>query len=78
METNVREKYIYQVSKIVESFSEPYIGKQTDYWRQRLLQVAGIHADGDKKNNPYFNDLLPERFGCSREYDLAKLREKPI
>jgi D-citramalate synthase len=22
-----------------------------------------IHADGDNKNNLYFNDLLPERFG---------------
>jgi D-citramalate synthase len=27
------------------------------------LQTAGIHADGDNKNNLYFNDLLPERFG---------------
>jgi hypothetical protein len=27
-----------------------------------LYKTAGIHADGDNKNNLYFNDLLPERF----------------
>jgi D-citramalate synthase len=27
-----------------------------------FTQTAGIHADGDNKNNLYFNDLLPERF----------------
>jgi D-citramalate synthase len=27
-----------------------------------ITQTAGIHADGDNKNNLYFNDLLPERF----------------
>src|SRR5690606_14620334 len=35
-----------------------------------------IHADGDKKNNLYFNDLLPERFGRSREYALGKTSGK--
>jgi len=77
METNVREKYIYQVSKIVESFSgirisanKPIIGDNV------FTQVAGIHADGDKKNNLYFNDLLPERFGRSREYALGKTSGK--
>jgi hypothetical protein len=27
------------------------------------------------KNNLYFNDLLPERFGRKRQYALGKLRE---
>jgi D-citramalate synthase len=34
--------------------------------------VAGVHADGDKKKNLYFNDLMPERFGRFREYALGK------
>jgi D-citramalate synthase len=37
-----------------------------------FLQTAGIHADGDNKNNLYFNDLLPERFGRKRKYALGK------
>lgn len=34
--------------------------------------MAGVHADGDNKNNLYCNDLLPERFGRKREYALGK------
>ncbi len=41
-----------------------------------FTQTAGIHADGDKKNNLYFNDLLPERFGRTREYALGKTSGK--
>lgn len=37
-----------------------------------FTQVAGVHADGDSKNNLYFNDLQPERFGRVREYALGK------
>jgi D-citramalate synthase len=37
-----------------------------------LHKTAGIHADGDNKNNLYFNDLLPERFGRKRQYTLEK------
>jgi len=77
MKTNVREKSIYHVSKIVESYSgiripanKPVIGDNV------FTQVAGVHADGDKKNNLYFNDLLPERFGRSREYALGKTSGK--
>jgi D-citramalate synthase len=33
---------------------------------------------GTIKNNLYFNDLLPERFGRKRQYALAKLPAKPI
>ena len=39
-------------------------------------QCAGIHADGDSKNNLYFNELLPERFGRVREYALGKTSGK--
>ena len=35
-------------------------------------EVAGVHADGDNKDNLYCNDLQPERFGRKREYALGK------
>ena len=41
-----------------------------------FTQVAGVHADGDNKNNLYCNDLLPERFGRVREYALGKTSGK--
>ena len=67
LQTNVKENNVYHVSKVVESYSgiripnnKPVIGDNV------FTQVAGIHADGDKKNNLYFNDLMPERFGRTR------------
>ncbi|MFA6750706.1 MAG: alpha-isopropylmalate synthase regulatory domain-containing protein [Fermentimonas sp.] len=73
MKTNVDESKLYNVSKVVESYSgvripnnKPLIGDNV------FTQVAGVHADGDKKKNLYFNDLLPERFGRYREYALGK------
>ena len=38
--------------------------------------TTGIHADGDKKNNLYYNDLMPERFGRQRKYALGKTSGK--
>ena len=74
MTTGVDEKQIYKVSHIVESFSgvvvaqnEPIIGENV------FTQTAGVHADGDRKNELYYNNLLPERFGRKREYALGKL-----
>lgn len=74
---NVNEKKLYVVSKIVESFSgvripsnKPLIGENV------FTQTSGIHADGDQKNNLYFNDLLPERFGRKRQYALGKMSGK--
>lgn len=76
-ETNIREEKLTSVSKIVESYSgiripanKPVIGDNV------FTQCAGIHADGDAKNNLYFNDLLPERFGRTREYALGKTSGK--
>ncbi len=73
----VVEKSLYQVSKIVETFSglripdnKPVVGDNV------FTQTAGIHADGDKKNNLYFNALLPERFGRKRSYALGKMSGK--
>lgn len=50
--------------------NKPIVGENV------FTQCAGIHADGDNKNNLYFNDLLPERFGRVREYALGKMSGK--
>jgi D-citramalate synthase len=75
--TSVEEKSLYTASKLVETFSgfripdnKPVVGENV------FTQTAGIHADGDKKNNLYFNDLLPERFGRERKYALGKTSGK--
>jgi D-citramalate synthase len=77
VQMGVVEKSLYQVSKIVETFSglripdnKPVVGDNV------FTQTAGIHADGDKKNNLYFNTLLPERFGRIRSYALGKMSGK--
>lgn len=77
VEVQIAESSIYQVSKLVETFSgvripanKPIVGENV------FTQTAGIHADGDNKNNLYFNDLLPERFGRKREYALGKTSGK--
>ena len=70
---NVNEFEITKVSKIVESFSgiripvnKPVIGENV------FTQTSGVHADGDSKDNLYYNNLLPERFGRKRKYALGK------
>ncbi|MDR3217488.1 MAG: 2-isopropylmalate synthase [Dysgonamonadaceae bacterium] len=77
VQTNIVEKKVNRVSRVVESYSgiripnnKPVIGDNV------FTQCAGIHADGDNKNNLYYNDLLPERFGRSREYALGKTSGK--
>ena len=59
IEIGLKESSIYKVSKLVETFSgvripsnKPIVGDNV------FTQTAGIHADGDNKNNLYFNDLL--------------------
>jgi D-citramalate synthase len=75
--TSVDEESLYSVSRMVETFSglripmnKPVVGENV------FTQTAGIHADGDKKNNLYFNDLMPERFGRERKYALGKTSGK--
>lgn len=77
VKTNVAEKSLYSVSKLVETFSgirvpanKPVVGENV------FTQTAGIHADGDKKNKLYFSDLMPERFGRQRKYALGKTSGK--
>jgi D-citramalate synthase len=75
--TNIVERNLNRVSRVVESCSgiriannQPLIGDSV------FTQCAGIHADGDNKNKLYYNDLLPERFGRTREYALGKMSGK--
>ncbi len=70
---NAVEEEITKTSKIVETFSgiripvnKPIIGENV------FTQTSGVHADGDSKDNLYFNNLLPERFGRKRKYALGK------
>ncbi|MCF3108902.1 2-isopropylmalate synthase [Niabella sp. CC-SYL272] len=77
VKTNVNEKALYKISKLVEAFSgfrvspnKPVVGENV------FTQTAGIHADGDKKKNLYYNDLMPERFGRKRKYALGKTSGK--
>jgi (R)-citramalate synthase len=75
--TSVVEQSLYSISKIVESFSglripanKPIVGENV------FTQTAGIHADGDKKNNLYVSTLSPERFGRKTRYALGKTSGK--
>jgi D-citramalate synthase len=77
MKTNVNETNLNKASKLVESFSgiriptnKPLIGEFV------FTQCSGVHADGDNKNQLYFNELLPERFGRTRQYALGKTSGK--
>ena len=77
VKTGVAEKSLYQVSRLVETFSGFRISVNTPVVGENVFtQTAGIHADGDKKNNLYYNDLLPERFGRQRKYALGKTSGK--
>lgn len=71
--TNIHEDRLNEVSRLVESYSgiaiaanQPIVGENV------FTQVAGVHADGDNKDNLYCNGLTPERFGRKREYALGK------
>ncbi len=73
IKTNINESEITKVSKIVETFSgiripvnKPVVGENV------FTQTSGVHADGDSKDNLYYNNLLPERFGRKRKYALGK------
>jgi D-citramalate synthase len=77
VETGIEESELTRVSQVVESYSgiripvnKPVIGENV------FTQTSGIHADGDSKDNLYFNNLLPERFGRKRKYALGKMAGK--
>jgi D-citramalate synthase len=74
---SIVERKLNMVSRLVETFSgiripgnKPIIGENV------FTQCSGVHADGDNKDNLYYNDLLPERFGRTRKYALGKTSGK--
>lgn len=77
VEMNLDESKLTRISRLVESFSgirvpenKPLIGENV------YTQTCGVHADGDSKDNLYYNDLMPERFGRTRKYALGKTSGK--
>ena len=77
LDTGIDETKINRVSHIIESYAgvaippnKPIIGEYV------FTQCAGVHADGDSKDNLYSSQLAPERFGRTREYALGKLSGK--
>lgn len=74
---NVDERKLNLVSKMVEMYSGIHIPQNKPVIGENVFtQTAGIHADGDMKNNLYFNDIIPERFGRKRSYALGKTSGK--
>ena len=76
-ELSVNEEKLTLLGKMVETFSgvripanKPVVGENV------FTQACGVHADGDNKDNLYYNDLLPERFGRVRKYALGKTAGK--
>ena len=77
MKTGIDETKINKISHIVEALSGVFVPSNKPIIGDNVFtQCAGVHADGDSKNNLYFNDLLPERFGREREYALGKTSGK--
>ncbi len=73
----LNEAKLTKLSKLVETISgvripanKPLIGEYV------FTQCSGVHADGDNKDNLYYNELLPERFGRIRKYALGKTSGK--
>jgi D-citramalate synthase len=74
---SVNEFKLNKISKMVETFSgikipanKPLVGENV------FTQTCGVHADGDNKDKLYYNDLMPERFGRTRQYALGKTSGK--
>lgn len=71
--TNIHEDRLNEISHLVEGYSGIPVAPNTPVVGDYVFtQVAGVHADGDNKDNLYCNRLLPERFGRHREYALGK------
>jgi len=77
IETQIDEKSLYKISRMVEAFSgtripanKPIVGENV------FTQTCGVHADGDTKGDLYVSSLTPERFGRERKYALGKTSGK--
>ncbi len=75
--TSIAEDKINRLSRLVETYTGVHIPPNKPVVGENVFtQCAGVHADGDSKNNLYYNDLLPERFGRQRQYALGKTSGK--
>lgn len=75
--THIHEEKINNVSRLVESYSGVRIAGNSPIVGENVFtQCAGVHADGDSKNNLYYSNLMPERFGRTRSYALGKTSGK--
>ncbi len=74
---SINESYIFDLSKIVESFSGKLIAENAPIVGSNVFtQTAGIHADGDRKGGLYKSTLRPERFDRKHVYALGKMSGK--
>ncbi|WP_044117869.1 alpha-isopropylmalate synthase regulatory domain-containing protein [Alkaliflexus imshenetskii] len=74
---SLEESNLTKVSRMVESFSGVRIPANKPLTGEYVFtQCSGVHADGDNKDNLYFNQLMPERFGRVRRYALGKTSGK--
>jgi D-citramalate synthase len=77
LRTNVDERALTDISKLVEVFSGRRIAANKPITGENVFtQAAGIHADGDLKANLYESRLSPARFGQNRTYAMGKLMGK--
>lgn len=76
-ENSMDESKLTHVCKYVETISGARIPANMPLVGESVFtQTCGVHADGDKKDGLYQNDLLPERFGRVRKYALGKTSGK--
>jgi len=76
-ENTIDESKLTKISEMVETFSGVRIPTNKPLTGENVFtQCSGVHADGDSKDNLYFNTLLPERFGRIRRYALGKTSGK--
>ncbi len=72
-QTSINENLLGKVSSMVASYSGIHVApNQPIVGAHVFTQVAGVHADGDRKDALYYNELDPERFGRKRQYALGK------
>ncbi|MFV0483188.1 MAG: alpha-isopropylmalate synthase regulatory domain-containing protein [Bacteroidales bacterium] len=77
VKNNIDETKLNTASRMVELFSGIRVSPNTPIIGENVFtQCSGVHADGDNKNNLYFNALMPERFGRTRVYALGKTSGK--
>ncbi len=74
---SIDESNLAPITEMVENFSGNRIACNTPIVGENVFtQTSGIHADGDKKGNLYYNPIFPERFGRKRSYALGKMSGK--